>query len=50
MNVHLVGSIGLDSVEEVFATVGRLGRRSADATIDRIAKRAATAPRTTIGT
>ena len=24
MNVHLVGSIGLDSVEEVFATVGRL--------------------------
>jgi hypothetical protein len=24
MNVHLVGSIGLDSVEEVFSTVGRL--------------------------
>jgi len=24
MNVHLVGSIGLDSVEEVFGTVGRL--------------------------
>jgi hypothetical protein len=24
MNVHLVGSIGLDSVEEVFATVGKL--------------------------
>ena len=24
MNVHLVGSIGLDSVEEVFATVGPL--------------------------
>ncbi|HEX7052963.1 MAG TPA: hypothetical protein VF211_03400 [Burkholderiales bacterium] len=24
MNVHLVGSIGLDSVEEVFATAGRL--------------------------
>jgi hypothetical protein len=24
VNVHLVGSIGLDSVEEVFATVGRL--------------------------
>jgi hypothetical protein len=24
MNVHLVGSIGLDSVEEVFSTIGRL--------------------------
>jgi len=24
MNVHFVGSIGLDSVEEVFATVGPL--------------------------
>src|SRR5215212_6860746 len=24
MNIHLVGSIGLDSVEEVFSTVGRL--------------------------
>ncbi|MGB7021996.1 MAG: hypothetical protein WBD80_22710 [Xanthobacteraceae bacterium] len=24
MNVHLVGSIGLDTVDEVFATVGKL--------------------------
>ena len=24
MKVHLVGSIGLDSVEEVFSTVGRM--------------------------